>query len=67
VLTHTIPARWHRVFWALSLGILPTALLMQGDLRALQSAVVVVSLPLIAVGFLLCVALVQSLRAHGAD
>jgi BCCT family betaine/carnitine transporter len=57
------PARWHRVFWALSLGILPTTLLRLGDLRSLRSAVVVASLPLIALGVLMCVALVRSLRS----
>lgn len=57
------PARWHRVFWALSLGILPTTLLLLGDLRSLQSSVVIVSLPLIAIGVIMCVALVRSLRS----
>ncbi len=61
------PARWHRVFWALSLGILPTALLILGGLRALQTAVVVVSLPLIAVGVVLSVSLVRNIRADAAD
>jgi BCCT family betaine/carnitine transporter len=61
------PARWHRVFWALSLGILPTALLILGGLRALQTAVVVVSLPLLAVGVVLSVALVRNLRSDAAD
>jgi BCCT family betaine/carnitine transporter len=61
------PARWHRVFWALSLGILPTALLVLGGLRALQTAVVVVSLPLLAVGVVLSVALVRNLRSDAAD
>jgi BCCT family betaine/carnitine transporter len=61
------PARWHRVFWALSLGILPTALLILGGLRSLQTAVVVVSLPLIVVGVLMSVSLVRSLRAAEAE
>ena len=61
------PARWHRVFWALSLGILPTALLILGGLRALQTTVVVVSLPLLVVGVVMSVALVRMLRSDAAD
>ncbi len=61
------PARWHRVFWALSLGILPTALLILGGLRALQTTVVVVSLPLLVVGVVMSVALVRNLRSDAAD
>ncbi len=57
------PARWHRVFWALSLGILPTTLLLLGDLRSLQSAVVIVSLPLIVIEVMMCMALVRGLRS----
>jgi len=56
------PARWHRVFWALSLGVLPVTLLILGGLRSLQTAAVVVSLPLILVGILMSVSLVKSLR-----
>ncbi len=60
------PARWHRVFWALSLGILPIALLILGGLRSLQTAAVVVSLPLIPVGVVMSVSLVRSLREEEA-
>lgn len=56
------PARWHRVFWALSLGLLPITLLILGGLRSLQTATVVVSLPLILVGVVMSVSLVKSLR-----
>jgi BCCT family betaine/carnitine transporter len=56
------PARWHRVFWALSLGFLPITLLILGGLRSLQTAAVVVSLPLILVGVVMSVSLVKSLR-----
>ena len=56
------PARWNRVFWALSLGILPITLLILGGLRSLQTATVVVSLPLIPIGVMMSVSLVRSLR-----
>jgi len=61
------PARWHRVFWALSLGLLPITLLVLGGLRSLQTATVVVSLPLILVGFVMSVSLVKSLRDVEAE
>lgn len=57
------PARWNRVFWALSLGLVPITLLILGGLRSLQTAAVVVSLPLILVGILMSVSLVKGLRA----
>jgi len=56
------PARWNRVFWALSLGLVPITLLILGGLRSLQTAAVVVSLPLIVVGVLMSVSLVKGLR-----
>jgi BCCT family betaine/carnitine transporter len=60
------PARWHRVFWALSLGLLPATLLVLGGLRSLQTASVVVSLPLIAVVGVMSISLVKSLRMREA-
>ena len=60
------PARWHRVFWAFALGILPITLLFLGGLESLQTAAVVVSFPLIFVGVLMSMSLVRSLRQdHG--
>jgi BCCT family betaine/carnitine transporter len=61
------PARWNRVFWALSLGIVPITLLILGGLRSLQTAAVVVSLPLILVGVVMSVSLVKSLKEVEAD
>ena len=55
------PARWNRVFWAVTLGLLPITLIYIGGLRPLQSAVVAVSLPLLLVVLLMTVALVKSL------
>ena len=56
------PARWNRVFWALALGLVPITLLILGGLRSLQTAAVVVSLPLILVGIIMSVSLVKGLR-----
>ena len=56
------PARWHRVFWALALMALPATLMMMGGLRAIQSMVLVASLPLLVIGVAITVALFRSLR-----
>ena len=56
------PARWHRVFWALALMALPVTLMTMGGLRAIQSAVLVASVPLLAIGLAMTVALFKSLR-----
>ena len=50
------PARWNRVFWAFALGILPVSLLfVDGALKVILSATIVVSLPLLAVGVLMAI------------
>jgi BCCT family betaine/carnitine transporter len=60
------PDRWHRVFWAGALAILPLTLMFVGGLTVIQSATLIVSLPLIAVGVLMSVALVKQLNLdHG--
>ncbi|MCH8228432.1 MAG: BCCT family transporter [Proteobacteria bacterium] len=60
------PDRWHRVFWAMALAVLPLTLMFVGGLKTLQTATLIVSLPLIFVGVLMAVALVRQLRAdHG--
>ena len=61
------PARWHRVFWALALAVLPIALMFIGGLKAMQSVLLVVSLPILVVGVLMAVSLVKSLRADHPD
>ena len=61
------PARWHRVFWALALGLMPVALmLMNSNLRPIQVILLIVSLPILFVGIVMSVALVRSLRADHA-
>jgi len=58
------PARWHRVFWAFALGLMPVALmLMNSNLRPIQVILLVVSLPILFVGVLMSIALLRSLRA----
>jgi BCCT family betaine/carnitine transporter len=57
------PARWHRLFWAFALGILPIALMFIGGLKVMQATLLVVSLPILLVGVLMSVSLVKSLRA----
>jgi len=56
------PARWHRVFWAFALTITPITLLFLGGLKTLQSATVIVSLPLIFIFVLMAVSLIRSLQ-----
>ena len=61
------PARWHRVFWAFALGVMPVALmLMNGNLRPIQVILLVVSLPILFVGFVMSIALVKALGADPA-
>lgn len=58
------PPAWHRMFWAFFLGILPITLIYLGGLRSLQSAMVIISVPLLIVLMVLTVALFKSLAAH---
>ena len=60
------PPRWHRVFWAVALTLLPLALMSVGGLRVMQTAVLVVSLPILVVGVFMSIALVKQLATdHG--
>ena len=62
------PPRWHRAFWAVALAILPLTLMYVGGLRVAQTAVLVVSLPILITGALSAWALVRSLQSdHGVD
>ena len=61
------PARWHRVFWAFALAALPISLMFIGGLKAMQSVLLVVSLPVLLVGVLMSVSLVKSLQADHSD
>jgi BCCT family betaine/carnitine transporter len=57
------PARWHRVFWAFALAVLPLTLLFIGGLKVVQTATLVVSLPLLLIGVLMAWSLTAQLRA----
>jgi BCCT family betaine/carnitine transporter len=68
------PARWHRLFWALALAVVPVTLMFigrfSGDPRAgltvIQTSTLVVSLPILVVGILMSISLLQQLRYdHG--
>jgi len=57
------PARWNRLFWALALGVLPISLLfVDGGLKVILSATIVVSLPLLVIGVLMAISLVKMLK-----
>lgn len=58
------PARWHRVFWAICLGILPLSLLFLGGLKVLQTAAIVSSVPLLAVYVILAISIIKMLRSE---
>jgi BCCT family betaine/carnitine transporter len=68
------PARWHRVFWAFALAVIPLTLMFVGrltgdprtGLTVIQTATLVVSLPLLLIGLLMAIALVRQLRADHA-
>ncbi len=57
------PAAWQRIFWALMLGLLPLSLLFVGGQRVVQTAALIVSLPLLVIGVLIAVSLMRLLRA----
>lgn len=61
------PARWHRLFWACALAVLPLTLLFIGGLKVVQTATLVVSLPLLVVSALMGWSLVAQLRADHAE
>lgn len=62
----TDPARWHRLFWALALAVLPLTLMFVGGLKVVQTATLIVSLPLLVVAVLMSVSLVRQLAADHA-
>lgn len=57
------PVRWHRAFWAGALAVLPLTLMFVGGLRVIQTATLVVSLPLLVVGVLMTWSLARQLAA----
>ena len=57
------PERWHRLFWAIAIAILPIGLMYAGGYREAQTATIVVSLPLTLTFWLTGISLLKSLRA----
>ncbi|MEJ6595269.1 BCCT family transporter [Parasphingorhabdus sp.] len=61
------PGRWHRLFWAIVLGILPVTLMaVDGGIKVMTSAVLVASLPLLIIAIMMCVSLIRSLQETAA-
>ncbi len=64
------PARWHRCFWAIVLSFVSLSLMFVGgteSLRAVQSASLIVALPLIAVLVLMTMSFIKWLKEdHGS-
>jgi BCCT family betaine/carnitine transporter len=56
------PARWHRLFWAVVLGIMPVGLIFIGGLKVVQSAVLLSGLPIAIVGIFMTSTLFKWLR-----
>ncbi len=61
------PERWNRMFWAMTLGVLPVTLLFLGGLKSLQTASVLASLPLLFIGVLMAWSLVRALREDSSE
>ena len=53
------PLRWNRLFWAVALGGMAVALMYLGGLKPLQTASLIVALPLIFVISAVCVVVSQ--------
>lgn len=56
------PPRWHRAFWAFALALLPITLMYVGGLKVAQTAVLVVSLPIVFVFALMTYSLIKTLQ-----
>ncbi len=57
------PHRLHRTFWAIMLAILPIGLMYIGGLKVAQTAVLVVSLPILFIYFLMTYSFLGSLKS----
>ncbi len=59
------PAKWNRLFWALTLFILPgTLMVLGGDLKTLQTASILTAIPFMFVILLLVFALMKMLKTE---
>jgi len=60
------PARWHRLFWAAVLGLLPVGLMFIGGLKVVQSAVLLAGLPIAIAGLFMVQSLLKWLKEDAA-
>jgi BCCT family betaine/carnitine transporter len=56
------PARWHRVFWAFALAVMPITLLYVGGLKTIQVMLLITSTPILVVGVFMSYSLVRTLQ-----
>ncbi|TNE61049.1 MAG: BCCT family transporter [Alphaproteobacteria bacterium] len=56
------PGRWHRLFWAVILGILPIGLMFTGGTKVVMSTTLLAALPLVVAGIFMCRTLIKWLR-----
>lgn len=56
------PARWHRVFWAFALGVMPVTLLFVGGLDTIKVMLLITSTPILVIGFFMSYSLVKTLQ-----
>ena len=56
------PIRWHRVFWAFMLIVLPITLMYIDDLTAVKNASIIASIPLLVIYVLITIALFKELK-----
>ncbi len=56
------PERWHRMFWAFALALLPLALMRVGGLDPMRTASLLASMPLLVVFGVMAVSLLRALR-----
>lgn len=57
------PARWHRLYWAAMLGMVPIFMMFVGGLQIIRSAVLIASLPMLIVGVAMIFSLLKSLQS----
>jgi BCCT family betaine/carnitine transporter len=56
------PARWHRVFWAFALAVMPITLLFVGGLDTIKVMLLITSTPILVVGVFMSYSLVKTLQ-----
>lgn len=56
------PPVWQRIFWAITEGVVASALLLAGGLSALQTASIISALPFACVMYLMCFGLIKGLH-----